>query len=79
MYKAKQEGGKLYLYKDSEQVGLISPKAIWVKEGDEFDEEDTKKVCVLGENHCVEWIEGREEKGYKPSFLIKCPTCKKFH
>lgn len=51
-------------------IGEISPEAVWIKEGDEFDEEDiyynSLKIIRV--------------KGYCHSPIkIKCPTCKKFH
>lgn len=45
-------------------MGLISPQALWVKEGDEFEEED--------------WDDFSDEDG-KLTVYIKCPTCKTFH
>jgi len=45
-------------------IGEISPNAIWVTEGMEFDEDD---------------IEIHLSKDLKITIAIKCPTCKQFH
>lgn len=45
-------------------IGPISPQAVWVKEGDEFDEED--------------WDDSEDLLG-NSMIHIKCPTCKTFH
>ena len=62
-------------------IAPISPQAVWVKEGDEFDEDEVKLCCNIGTKekpNYVNWIEGREELGYKCTVLIKCPHCEKF-
>lgn len=45
-------------------IGEISPNAVWVTEGMEFDEED------------CEW---NDTLKYHDFIEIKCPTCKQFH
>lgn len=47
-------------------IGEISPAAIWVKEGDEFDTKDWA--------YPDEWKENTI-----PTIQIMCPTCKNFH
>jgi len=48
-------------------MGLISPGAIWIKEGDEFEEQDIDEVCDL------------DIDTLPRIFKILCPTCKTFH
>ena len=70
-------------------IGEVSPEAIFVKEGDEFDEED----LLFDYNHIKfrgkdfrngriipedRWEKGEKEK-YKLIIEINCPTCKNFH
>jgi hypothetical protein len=57
-------------------IGEISPEAIWVKENDEFEEEEIKRVPTLYPNS--DWIEGSEKRGYESFFKIKGP-CGHFH
>lgn len=45
------------------RMGLISPKAKWVNQGDEFSEEEVTIV-----------VEGIEEV-YEVAYLVKCPLC----
>lgn len=41
MYQTKKINNKLYLIKDNEQIGEISPDALYyVKEGQEFNEDE---------------------------------------
>jgi hypothetical protein len=65
-------------------IGEISPEAVWVKEGDEFNEEDVLRVAH------VKWggwvglgteIQKTLELSpcYAEGYVVKCPTCKKFH
>lgn len=42
-YIAKLKGNKLHLYRGNVEIGLISPDATWVKEGDEFDEDEVEE------------------------------------
>lgn len=49
-------------------IGEISPNAIWVKEGDEFEENEVKIT-----NHI------KVLPPHNFSCKIKCPTCKTFH
>lgn len=58
-------------------IGEISPEAIWVKEGDEFDEDQIKKMVDLGWGSKALWIEGRDNLGYKPYIEIKGP-CERY-
>jgi hypothetical protein len=57
-------------------IGEISPEAVWVKEGDEFDE---YQMGYWGTNNRE--VDTREFgfEGYIPYCKIKCPTCKIFH
>lgn len=52
-------------------AGEISPGAIWVKEGDEFDEDEVKY------NKTMTMLGQKDEDAFY--YLIKCPTCKQFH
>lgn len=84
--------GKI-LYSKSESfkvIGEISPEAIWVKEGDEFEEEDLESwlYCILHPdesiymeiNELIEWNKiCIDHKRFVPRIKIKCPTCNKFH
>lgn len=65
-------------------IGEISPDAIWVTEGMEFDEGELSKVLYYTdrepENHVP--IDVCPIEGYtlsKTVFRIKCPTCKTYH
>ena len=48
-------------------IGEISPEAIWVKEGDEFNEEQVQERFVPYPN------------AYGNFVGVKCPTCNHFH
>lgn len=75
------EAGNDYLYDKKlsfKVIGEISSEAIWIKEGDEFDENEIKKVNMQEYGHYCDWIEGREQLGYKCTVLIFGP-CKHFH
>jgi hypothetical protein len=39
-YIVKKKNDKLFLFKEEQEIGQISPDATWVKEGDEFDENE---------------------------------------
>lgn len=64
-------------------IGLISPGAVWVKEGDEFEDEDISMrngrflyYCEPG--HVI------DSYSYKPSddnkyIRLRCPSCRTFH
>ena len=80
------------LPEDFKVIGEISPEAIWVKEGDEFDEDDVRFMIAgytvfsgddIERNSCseTEWIKTKLEKfGTISKYIeIKCPTCKMFH
>lgn len=66
-------------------IGKVSPEAVWVTEGMEFEEEDVQVICYDGEDTWVfsaeEWKEEIEEEHsylwYK--IQIKCPNCEHFH
>lgn len=65
-------------------IGKISPDAVWVKEGMEFDKGELSKVLYYTdrepENHVP--IDVCPIEGYtlsKTVFRIKCPTCKTYH
>jgi len=60
-------------------IGKVSPEAIWVKEGMEFDEEDIKKIRrerLI--NVPDDWTDAEYEE-YTLHYKIKCPTCRTFH
>lgn len=58
-------------------IGEISPNAIWVKEGDEFDEEEID-YFFSGIN--TSYSLTKESFKTQGSYIrIKCPTCKTFH
>lgn len=53
-------------------IGEISPNAVWVTEGIEFDEDEVKESYVItndkrSSSYNLHW------------YRIKCPTCKQFH
>lgn len=62
-------------------VGEISPEAMWIKEGDEFTEENiafyTISIVEGWENHTDynTWV----NSSYNKEIRIKCPTCGHFH
>ena len=65
-------------------IGEISPDAIWVKEGDEFDEEEIERLDrANGRKYTKEQYESLVKlTGHpkEPVFVqIKCPTCKTYH
>jgi hypothetical protein len=39
-YIVKKKNDKLFLFKEEQEIGQISPEAKWVKEGDEFVEDE---------------------------------------
>ncbi len=71
-------------------IGEISPDAIWVKEGDEFEEEDLQGI-LYRLNHPDESIYGSIDQllllhktithpeRYTPRVEIKCSQCNTFH
>lgn len=70
-----------------EVIGEISPEAIWVKEGDEFDESQINKQFYNDSGVSSPW-QDEIELGYiawedidlkYKRIQIQCPTCKKFH
>jgi len=87
--KLYKEGDENYHTKGTEEntykvIGEISPDAIWVTEGMEFDEGELSKVLYYTdrepENHVP--IDVCPIEGYtlsKTVFRIKCPTCKTYH
>lgn len=52
-------------------VGEISPEAIWVKEGDELNEEEIKRFTRLPPNQQARWIEENEKLGYPTVIKIR--------
>lgn len=67
-------------------IGEISPKASWVKEGDEFEEAQLQAVAAYKGNindftsYILESVESFIPYiPYKKIIQIKCPTCKTFH
>lgn len=74
---------------DFKVVGEISPQATWVKEGDEFDEEDVKiwksaeaySSKLISEMLGKTWNDVRDailKEGNVEKIEIKCPCCKTF-
>lgn len=59
-YIAKKEGEKLYLFRDEEKVGEISPDATWVKEGMEFDDKDIR-LCMYNDNMLLDIADSYDE------------------
>ncbi len=62
-------------------IGEISPQAIWVKEGDEFDESN---LLWLINDDFEDEIDRADfnsvvEPAEQDRVMIKCPTCKTFH
>jgi hypothetical protein len=66
-YIVKKEEDKLFLYNGNDKIGQVSPNAIWVKEGNKFNEGD------------IEYGGWRDEELTLITVKIKCPTCKTFH
>ena len=67
--KLYKEGDENYHTKGTEEntykvIGEISPDAVWVTEGMEFDEDE------------CDW---NDTNKYHDFIEIKCPTCKQFH
>ena len=64
-------------------IGEISPNATWVKEGDEFDEEDIFMTYVDDAGTVWKNTEVGALTGYTGEFtprcMLKCSTCKTFH
>jgi hypothetical protein len=66
-----------YYYK---VIGEISPEAVWVKEGDEFDEDDLVFKRVDRENGGGwKYVEVEDTAGFPTIVEIKNPSCKHFH
>lgn len=59
-------------------IGEISPEAIWVKEGDEFEEEEWRSAM---ENADGTYVDHEKHTPFQEGYFaeIICPTCKKFH
>ena len=57
-YIVKKEEDSLYLFKDDKKVGKISPDATWMKEGDEFTEEEILRDYPIEneKEEVVSWI-----------------------
>lgn len=65
-------------------IGPISPQALWVKEGDKFDENQlaySSKEIECGPFELSQFT--RQECSFLETeeleILVKCPTCKTFH
>lgn len=61
-------------------IGEISHNAVWVKEGDEFDEDEVNitEQCPHYNNRHM-WKDCSCKTGFVKGVYIKCPTCKTFH
>lgn len=75
------ECGTLFDYK---KIGEISPDAIWVNEGMEFDDDELLKTIIYKyrepENNIPLHVEPLEGCIVNNTFIkIKCPTCKTYH
>ena len=87
--KLYKEGDENYHTKGTEEntykvIGEISPDAIWVTEGMEFDDDELLKTiiykCREPENNIPLHVEPLEGCIVNNTFIkIKCPTCKQFH
>jgi hypothetical protein len=66
--------------KSFKKVGEISPNAEWVKEGDEFDEDQVAPTCNLARDDQFYLWSALEfcskEKGFR--IKVKCPCCGDF-
>lgn len=64
-------------------IGQLSKDAIWVREWDEFKEEDIQLNVIISNTHHVpttlDKLETDKFLGYKHFIKIKCPICKSFH
>ncbi len=76
------------LDKQFKVIGEITSDAIWVKEGDEFIAEGvecevfpihTHNFDEEGPNSTIIYTDKEGNIVETPIFLIKCPTCKRFH
>lgn len=90
-----EEDGKIYHFSDGwcykelayKVIGEISPQVTWVKDGDEFSDEDDIKVVKRHPYifHKTGQCMGGEVEGYNEwlpeydEYQIKCPTCGEFH
>lgn len=64
-------------------VGSISPKATWIKEGDEFIAEGKDCQIFPLHNHKettgeIYYVDEHGDKVDTPIYIIKCPTCGNF-
>ena len=80
------EGGRCYETPNEvlKVIGEISPDAVWVTEGMEFDDDELLKTiiykCREPENNIPLHVEPLEGCIVNNTFIkIKCPTCKQFH
>lgn len=62
-------GNWFYMREFFKVIGEISPEAIWVKEGDEFEDIEINKYAQVWDTRV----------GYREFVQIRCPTCKNFH
>ncbi len=65
-------------------IGEISPAAIWVKEGDEFKEDQIQKCILYNDDKPVlpvHWAQSliQDYCEFRVAYQIKCPTCSTFH
>ena len=62
-------------------IGEISPDAIWVKDGDEFDRNDFEMRWTnsKGENSLTMADVNTEETSPRLVAYFQCPTCKHYH
>lgn len=60
-------------------IGKISPEATWVKEGDEFEENEWR-ICILGDG--VNWTPVNKASDWSHTqtrIEFKCSQCKTYH
>jgi hypothetical protein len=90
--KLYKEGDENYHTKGTEEntykvIGEISPEAVWVAEGMEFDEDEWSLFGYYSNTPYVleglmknpEYQEEYKEMYHDFVVKIKCPTCKQFH
>lgn len=88
-----EDGYYEYLKDCIKVIGEISPDAVWVTEGMEFDEDELEPVLFYSKHpdesiymdtisNLEEWKKlnpNNKKNRYTPMIEIKCPTCKQFH
>lgn len=89
-YIVKKDNDELFLFKEDKKIGQISSEAKWVKEGDEF-EEDQIRIDMIDKKFPAEshydiedleltnaiFIKNRPDRFYI-SIAVKCPCCETF-